>query len=519
MTTATTDTTAPSTMPVVTDALRLNGEWVEGAAAEFTVVNPATGTPVQTIHQISADQATAAIDAAQHAFLTSGWKDLLPHERGAQLRRIADLIDTNRERLATLQTLNTGKTLTETRNLVSSAAGTFRYYASAVEARQDSVTPRRGPWQTVTVLEPLGVVAAITPWNSPIASDAQKIAPALAAGNAVVLKPAEWTPLVAMALMEIIVESGLPDGLVTVLPGRSSVIGDAVTGHPCVAKIAFTGGTHAGRRIAHQAAERLIPTTLELGGTSPTIVCEDADVEQALQGVLFGIFSSSGQSCIAGSRLFVHRRIYRSFVDELVRRTRSLTLGPGTEPGTDIGPLVHARHRESVAWYVDRARDEGGTVLCGGRVPDSPALTDGNYYEPTVIEGLDNSSATCQDEIFGPVLVCLPFDDEEDLISQANDTVYGLAVGIWTPDFLRAHRIAGRIDAGTVWINTYKQFSISTPFSGFKDSGLGVDKGLDGLAEYSKRKSLYWGLTHGPMSWGQHRSQTPPFTDTTKETS
>lgn len=494
----------PLTAPLVTDALRLGGDWVTGDGGSFTVTDPATGQAVQTIHQISADQATQAIDAASEAFLYSGWKELLPHERGGYLRTIADLMVDNLDRLATIQTLNTGKTLSETRKLVASAAGTFRYYASAVESREEPVTPRRGPWQTVSVLEPLGVVAAITPWNSPVASDAQKIAPALAAGNAVILKPAEWTPLVAMALMELVVESGLPEGLVTVLPGKSSVIGDAITGHPAVAKISFTGGTSAGKLIAHRAAERLIPTTLELGGKSPTIVCEDADIEQALQGVLFGIFSSSGQSCIAGSRLFVHQSIYRDFVDELVRRTRALHIGPGVDPDTDVGPLVHRRHRESVAWYVDRARSEGGAILCGGKAPDDPALAAGTYYEPTVIEGLGNSAATCQEEIFGPVLVCLPYENDDDLIAQANDTVYGLAVGIWTPDFLRAHRLAGAIDAGTVWINTYKQFSISTPFSGFKDSGLGVDKGMDGLAEYSKRKSLYWGLESTPMTWGKH---------------
>lgn len=498
----TTTPTSPATS--VTDALRLRGEWVTGDGATYTVTNPATGQDVQTIHQISAEQAGEAVDRAQQAFLNSGWKELLPHERGEYLHKVANLLVDNLDRLATIQTLNTGKTLAETRKLVASAAGTFRYYASAVESREESVTPRRGPWRTVTMLEPLGVIAAITPWNSPIASDAQKIAPALAAGNAVVLKPAEWTPLVAMALMELLVEAGLPEGLVTVLPGKSSVIGDTLTGHPAVAKIAFTGGTSAGRHIAHQAAERLIPTTLELGGKSPTIVCEDADVEQALQGVLFGIFSSTGQSCIAGSRLFVHRSLYRGFVDELVRRTRRLRIGPGTDDDTDVGPLVHGRHRDSVHAFVERARNEGGTVLCGGKAPDDPELADGTYYEPTIIEGLGNDSDTCQDEIFGPVLVCLPYDDEDDLVSRANGTVYGLAVGIWTPDFLRAHRLAERIDAGTVWINTYKQFSVSTPFSGFKDSGLGVDKGLDGLADYSRRKSLYWGIDPTPMAWGRH---------------
>lgn len=493
-----------SALPQVRNAIRLGGEWVHGEGKLYTVTNPATGELVQEINQASAEQAKQAIDLAHTAWRESEWRSCYPHDRALVLHQIAGLIDDNLDRLAWIQTLNTGKTLKETRALVGSAAKTFRYYAAAVETQEGTLTTQRGPWQTQTTFEPLGVVAAITPWNSPIASDAQKIAPALAAGNAVVVKPAEWTPLISMALMELITQSDLPDGLVTILPGKGSVIGDVITSHPKVSKIAFTGGTSTGRRIAHEAAERLIPTTLELGGKSPTVVLEDANLEQALQGVLYGIFSSSGQSCIAGSRLFVHQSLYRKFVEELVRRTTALNIGPGTDPDTDVGPLVHTRHRDSVAAYVERARAEGGTVLCGGRVPADPALAAGSYYEPTIIEGLTNSSLTAQEEIFGPVLVCIPFADEEDLVEQANDTVFGLAAGIWTPNFFRAQRLAERIDAGTVWINTYKQFSISTPFTGFGDSGLGLDKGRAGLAEYSKRKSLYWGTSEEPMSWGKH---------------
>lgn len=489
---------------LVRNAIRMEGKWILGQGNTYTVLNPATGEAIQDINQVSTEQAKQALDLAHQAWRDSEWRHLFPHQRAVVLHQIADLIDNNADRLAQIQTLNTGKTLSETGALVSSAAKTFRYYAAAVETQDGSLTTQRGPWKTMTAFEPLGVIAAITPWNSPIASDAQKIAPALAAGNAVVIKPAEWTPLTSMALMELITQSDLPEGIVTVLPGKGSVIGDVITQHPKVQKISFTGGTNTGRRIAHAAAERLIPVTLELGGKSPTIVLEDADLEQALQGVLYGIFSSSGQSCIAGSRLFVHQSIYREFVDELVRRAQALKIGPGTGSDTDVGPLIHTRHRDSVAAYVDQARAEGGTILCGGRAPVEPELANGSYYEPTIIEGLDNSSLTAQEEIFGPVLVCIPFTDEEDLVKQANDTVFGLAAGIWTPNFFRAQRLAERIDAGTVWINTYKQFSISTPFTGFKDSGLGLDKGHAGLAEYSKRKSLYWGTSEEVMTWGKN---------------
>lgn len=319
------------------------------------------------------------------------------------------------------------------------------------------------------------------------------------------LKPAEWTPLVSLALGRLITraigELGLPAGLLSVLPGRGSVVGDAIVRHPLTGKVTFTGGTDTGRTIAHAAAEKLMPVSLELGGKSPTIVLADADIEQALAGVMFGIFSSSGQSCVAGSRLFVARELYDSFVGRLVERVEELRVGPGTAPDTQVAPLVHHKHRDSVAAHVERARGEGARVLCGGSVPPGDAYRDGAYYLPTVLAGLDNTSLTCQEEIFGPVLVALDFDGEEDLVRQANDSVYGLACGIWTRDHRAAWRIARRIDAGTVWINTYKQFSITTPFGGLKDSGLGREKSRDGIRAYQRQKSLYWGTSDAPLPW------------------
>ncbi|BDH56766.1 hypothetical protein MTP03_17050 [Tsukamurella sp. PLM1] len=279
------------------------------------------------------------------------------------------------------------------------------------------------------------------------------------------------------------------------------MVGDAIVRHPGVGKVTFTGGTGTGRNLAHEAAEKLMPVSLELGGKSPTVVLDDADLDVAVNGVLYGIFSSSGQSCIAGSRLFVAESLYDEFVDRLVRRARALRVGPGTDPRTQVGPLVHPRHREDVARYVDLARSEGGRILCGGAVPDDPALSEGAYYLPTVIDGLANSARVCQEEIFGPVLIALPFTDEEDLITQANDTVFGLAAGVWTSDYRRAWRLARRLQAGTVWVNTYKQFSISTPFGGVKESGLGVEKGRAGIAAYSRQKSVYLGLGTEPNPW------------------
>ncbi|MFD9502631.1 aldehyde dehydrogenase [Streptomyces sp. NPDC060035] len=492
-------------MPHFPTDILIAGQWRRGAGAPLDTVDPATGRVLATVHTASADEVDEAAEAAAKAAADPAWRDLLAHERARLLYRIAELTEQAADDLAALQTADTGKTLTETRALALSAAGTFRYMAAALESAEDSVTPSRGPYVTMSVYEPLGVVGAINPWNSPVASDAQKIAPALAAGNAILLKPAAWTPLVSLALGRLITraldEFHLPTALLSVLPGSGRVVGDAVVRHPLVARIGFTGGTETGRSIATIAAQKLVPASLELGGKSPTIVRADADIEQALAGVMFGIFSSSGQSCIAGSRLFVAREIYDSFVGELVERVRKLRVGPGTEPSTQVGPLVHHSHRDSVAAYVDLARSEGARVLCGGSAPEGERYQDGAYYLPTVLDGLPNTSRTCQEEIFGPVLVALPYDDEDDLVRQANDSVYGLACGIWTRDLQAAWRIARRIESGTVWINTYKQFSASTPFSGWKDSGLGTEKGRDAIRAYQRQKSLYWGTSGHPLPW------------------
>ncbi|REE74535.1 aldehyde dehydrogenase (NAD+) [Rhodococcus wratislaviensis] len=495
--------TAPQTLPFVpvADRILVAGQWRQANGPAFAVTDPSTGETLQVIHQATADDADEAVRNGRAAADDPAWRALLPHQRAKYLHRIADTIEANTSRLALLQSYNTGKTVAETTALVGSAAGTFRYFAAVLETADDDLTTPRGNFLTMSVLEPIGVVGAIAPWNSPVASDAQKIAPALAAGNAVVLKPAEWTPLVSLELARLIDESGLPKGLLSVLPGKGSVVGDAIVTHPGVGKVTFTGGTNTGRSIAHAAADKLMPVSLELGGKSPTIVLDDADLDAAVNGVMYGIFSSTGQSCIAGSRLFVDRRIYEEFLAKLVAKTQQLRLGPGRDPDTQVGPMVHRKHRDSVAAYVDLAREEGGRVLCGGAIPDDERLRDGAYYLPTIIDGLPNGSRTCQEEIFGPVLVVLPFDGDANLVAQANDSVFGLASGIWTGDYRRAWKLARRLQAGTVWINTYKQFSISTPFGGVKESGLGVEKGRSGIAAYSRQKSIYWGLDEEPNPW------------------
>jgi len=483
--------------------LFLAGDWVAGQGDEITSYFPHDGSVNRVLRGASAAQVDAAIAQAKAAQADPVWRGMKPHERARILYRIADGIESNIARISEIQSRDTGKTLRETAALAASAAGTFRYMGAALETLDDTMTVPRGDTLTLSVHEPLGVVGAITPWNSPIASDAQKLAPALAAGNAVILKPASWSPLTALELARIVDQAGLPKGLLSVLPGSGREVGNRLVEHPDIAKISFTGGTETGRRIARQAADKLMPVSLELGGKSPTIVFEDADIDLAVAGVLFGIFSSSGQSCIAGSRLFVQRSIYDAFVARLVAATRALVVGHPFDAATQVAPLIHPDHRDAVAGHVARALDDGAELLCGGAAPEGAAFAQGNYYLPTILAGLPNTAALCREEVFGPVLAVLPFDDEADVIAQGNDNAYGLACGIWTRDFPRAYRVARAITTGTVWINTYKQFSISTPFGGEKDAGVGREKGREGIRQYMAQKSLYVDLTGRPHPWAR----------------
>ncbi|MNF44304.1 NAD/NADP-dependent betaine aldehyde dehydrogenase [compost metagenome] len=481
------------------------GEWRLGGGDLYESLYPATGEAIARLHAASLDDVEEAIQGAQRAFRESGWAQRKPHERAAVLYRIAALIRERSEELAQLQRLDNGKPIKETRNLVASAAATFQFFAAACETLEESITPSRGDFLSMSVYEPMGVVAAITPWNSPIASEAQKLAPALAAGNAVVVKPAEITPLAALALARLCDEAGLPRGLVSVLPGKGSLIGDALTRHPLVKRVSFTGGTSTGKHIARIAADKMMPVSMELGGKSPTMVLADADIDHAVAGVLYGIFSSSGESCIAGSRLFVAQEHYEEFMERLAHGAAALRVGDPADERTQMGPLISARHRESVERFVEMGVAEGGRLRTGGVRPHGEAFDRGYFYTPTIIEGLSNDARLCQEEVFGPVLVAMPFDSEEALIEEANDSCYALAAGIWTRDFQRAWKLGRAVQAGTVWINTYKQFSISTPFGGWRDSGLGREKGRLGILQYMEQKSLYWGLNEQPLAWaGSH---------------
>jgi betaine-aldehyde dehydrogenase len=419
---------------------------------------------------------------------------MLPMQRARILFGIADRMERDSDQLARLQMLENGKVWSECVKQVKSAAATFRYYGAVCETTGSEVTPARGNYLSMTAYEPYGVVAAITPWNSPLTMEAQKIAPALAAGNAVVLKPSEVTPSTGLAVGRIALEAGLPPGLLNVLPGTGHDVGAALVAHSLVRMVSFTGGTESGRRIAEVAARKLMPVALELGGKSPHIIFADADIDAAVAAVADGIFEGSGQSCVAGSRLFVQRSVQGEVVRKLTERARSLRVDLPDAAGAEMGPLASFAHRDKVEHMVEDARAAGAQILAGGARPGAAALARGAYYLPTVIGGIDNRAAIAQQEIFGPVLCVLPFDDEDDLIAQANDSAFGLASGVWTADYQRAWRVARALEAGTVWINTYKQLSISTPFGGFKESGIGREKGASGMRLYQQPKGIYFGM-------------------------
>jgi betaine-aldehyde dehydrogenase len=470
----------------------VGGNWSKGRGTPLATTNPVDGTTIAEVACASAADVADAVAAARSALNDREWRGLLPHERARRLARFAELIECDIDRLARIQMEDNGKTLRECRAQFASAASTFRYYAGVCEISESEVTPPRGPYWTMTTYEPIGVVAAITPWNSPATLEAQKIAPALAAGNTVVLKQSEVTPLGALEYGRISIEAGLPPGVLNVVTGAGEA-GQALVADPGVDMISFTGGTNTGIAIAREAARKLKPVLLELGGKSPHIVFADADIERAVQAVAGGIFSGAGQSCVAGSRIFVEQSAYMRVRDRLAEIARAYRIGPPDRDDTDMGPLVSLSHRNRVHEYVQIGLKEGGKLLSGGQIPGGD-LTQGAYYPATILEGLTNASRVAQEEIFGPVGVLIPFKDEDDLIAQANASDFGLAAGIWTANQARAWRIARALQAGTVWINTYRHLSISTPFGGFKQSGVGREKGMRGMRAYMAQKGIYWGL-------------------------
>jgi betaine-aldehyde dehydrogenase len=499
--------------------LLIGGEWRRGGGMALEITSPIDGSHLADLGMADASDVRATAEAAERAFDSGVWSRQPTQARAGVLRSIADANERDAERLAVIQTADNGKLLTESRSQVSAAAGIFRYYAAVIETQDGRVAAERGDYFAYVVHEPIGVVAAITPWNSPLTLEAQKIAPALAAGNSVILKPSEVCPLISLEYARVAMEAGVPPGVLSVVNGTAAVTGTPLVADPAIKMVSFTGGVAAGRVIARTAGERLIPAVLELGGKSPNIVFADADLDAAIGGALYAIFSNSGQSCIAGSRLLVEAPIAGPFIHELIDRTRDLRLGDPFDPAIQIAPLASHTHRDRVAERVDSAVADGAELLAGGGTPGGP-LADGAYFEPTLLRVDDGRSPVARDEVFGPVAVIQTFSGEAQALAIGNDTDFGLACGVWTSDAQRARRVARGLSSGMAWINTYKITPPNMPFGGYKQSGFGRESGPEGLTHYQQIKSVYEAdaslFQYGRGATGSHKRSDPDYTETLK---
>jgi len=478
----------------------IGGEHVEpSSSARFESINPATGGVLYEAARGDADDVDRAVRSARATFEDVGWRDLSQTRRGHLLRRLGDLIGQNAEELARMETEDNGKLLREMRGQLATLPEYWHYYAGLADKIEGSTIPTSDRRVfNYTMREPLGVVGAITPWNSPLTLTTSKLAPALCAGNTVVVKPSEHTSRSVLRLAELVVEAGFPPGAVNVVTGFGAEAGQALVDHPELAKISFTGSTGTGSRIAAATASRFIGSTLELGGKSPNIVFDDADVANAAMGVVAGIFAAAGQTCIAGSRVFAHRSVYDELLERVSDRARSITIGDPLDDRTELGPLAFADQRNKVAGYVDLGRSEGARVLTGGNPSDGG--TGGFFYEPTVLVDVHNDMRVVREEIFGPVAAIMPFETEDEVVALANDTDFGLAAGVWTQNLSRAHRMAGRLEAGTIWVNTYRAMSPMSPRQGFKSSGVGVEHGTETIKEYTRLKSVWINTSEEPVA-------------------
>ncbi|MCP5327875.1 MAG: aldehyde dehydrogenase family protein [Steroidobacteraceae bacterium] len=475
--------------------LLIDNEWVEPAAGRsFETFNPATGASLGRVAAGEAVDIDRAVAAARRAFEAGAWRDMLPMQRAQLLWKMADLVEQHIDELAELETVDQGKPVWIGRQAeIPGAVEQFRYFAGQAMRIEGTTIPTSISYQPAdkqifayTAKEPIGVVGAIVPWNSPIVLTALKIAPALAAGCTMVLKPAEDTSLTAIRLAELLLEAGIPPGVFNLVTGLGETAGAALAAHPGVDKIAFTGSTQVGKRIVAAAGGNLKKLTLELGGKSPVVVLDDADLELAIPGAANAIFFNSGQVCVAGSRLYVHERIFDRVLEGVAACARGIRLGNGLDPATQMGPVVSRKQADRIAGYIASGRAEGASVLTGGRQL-GPA---GTFIEPTVLVGAMPSAKVVREEIFGPVVVATPIRSAEDVPAIANDTDYGLAASVWTQSLSTAHRLAARIRAGTVWINCHSMYDASLPMGGMKQSGWGRDSGHQALENFLETKTV-----------------------------
>ena len=475
--------------------LFIDGEYCDAASGEqFDNINPATGASLGGVAKGGAEDIGRAVAAARRAMDDGKWANMGSHQREGILHKFASLIEENAKNLALLETFDTGKPYKDALAVdIPLSVQVMRYYAGWPTKLRGETSPVQGKFLTYTRHEPVGVIAQIVPWNFPLFMAAMKLAPALAAGNTIVLKPAEQTPLTALYLGQLLNEAGIPPGVVNIVSGLGGDAGQALITHPDVDKIAFTGSTTTGQHIMRTAADSLKRVSLELGGKSPHIIFADADLKSALRAIGAAIFYNQGEVCIAGSRLFVEASIYDQAVEAAKTAAEKMRVGDPFDEKTRVGALVSREHFERVCKYVELGKSEGAEVVAGG----APIETDGKgfFYPPTVLTGVTNQMKVVREEIFGPVLSIIPFTDVDDLIAQANDTEYGLAAGLWTRDIAKAHNVAHAIKAGTVYINAYGILDASAPFGGYKMSGLGRENGEDGIKMYTETKTVWTSLT------------------------
>ncbi|HYX42624.1 MAG TPA: betaine-aldehyde dehydrogenase [Pyrinomonadaceae bacterium] len=483
--------------------LFIGGEWVDAESGQtFTTPNPATGAPLAEVAEADKADIDKAVAAARKAF-EGKWSKMSARDRGRLLYKLAQLIEARAKELAALETADNGKPIRESTYIdLPQVVENFEYFAGYATKIEGETIPVPGQFFNYTLREPLGVCGQIIPWNFPLLMAAWKLAPALAAGNTIVLKPAEQTPVTALELGKLMQEAGFPEGVVNIVPGYGETAGAALAAHPGIDKIAFTGSTEVGKLIARAAADNLTKVSLELGGKAPNVVFADADLDQAVNGALMGIFYNQGQVCCAGSRIFLDERIKDEFLERFKAKAEKIKVGDPTDKTTQMGPQVSEEQLNRIKSYVDIARQEGASVLTGGAAPELDEQFRGGYFfRPTIFCDVNNQMRVAQEEIFGPVSSVITFTDEADLIKQANETIYGLSAGIWTRDITRAHRFAKEIKAGVVWINTYNMFNAASPFGGYKQSGYGREMGRHALELYTQVKSVWVDLSGKPIGW------------------
>ncbi|MFB3087208.1 MAG: aldehyde dehydrogenase [Acidiferrobacterales bacterium] len=481
------------TQPLETYKMYIDGQWVESASGDhFESDNPYTGRPWALIPKGNQDDADRAVEAAHRAFTSGEWPKLSASQRGALLRKLGDQLTTHAAHLAGIEVRDNGKLIAEMGAQLNYLPQWYYYYGGLADKIEGSVIPIDKPGNlNYTRHEPLGVVAAIIPWNSPLLLTAWKLAPALAAGNTVVIKPSEYTSASMLEFMKVFEQVGFPPGVVNVVTGFGADVGGRLVEHPLVAKVAFTGSDKTGTMIYESAARGLKRVSLELGGKSPNIVFDDANMDNAVKGAIAGIFAATGQTCIAGSRLLVQETIHDEFVDKLVAFAQTAKMGDPSSLDTQVGPVTNKPQYRKVLDYIDIAKGEGVETRLGGSKATRPECGEGWFVEPTIFTGVKNSMRIAQEEVFGPVLSVIPFKDEDEAVAIGNDVVFGLAAGVWTENIRRAITMADRLQAGTVWVNTYRAVSYMSPFGGYKRSGLGRENGQDMIKEYMQTKSVW----------------------------